>query len=268
MDVVRVVVVNRSCLPDDDVVDGVAALQKQVSDDFQPEWRVDAALTAVGRNVMQAYAAHWAVILIDENQPAAQDRPPWEGYGDLTREGLPLARVYVNRVPKGQDWTHATSRALLNMLVDPHCSAVAYDHPDAGTRHFYAVDVCDPVATYDDGYSCGNRQVADFTYRAYWDPQAGSGTPGTRFDERRLVRAPFEVRKGGTIGVYDFATSSWRALDDDGTVEEMPEVGSRLEQRATARDRWKLSVARWVRPNPGRFESISLDQPGESISPP
>lgn len=249
----KVLVVNWANLSDNDLVTGVDALQTQVSDDFAPVWSVDALLVPISRSasgdgwtwreLAQSsggrrraarrhgdYSDYWGLILIDEELDTPTEHPA-RVYGDRTRSGLPLTKVFVNRVPRPQDWCHAASRALLDMLADPCCSATAYHHPYGSARTFYAQTICDPVAAYDEGYTCGGRWVSNFTHPAYWRPGSNGQASGVKFDERGNVAKAFEIPRGGGLGYYDLATSTWRMRAGKGVVPAPPEVESRLEQR-------------------------------------
>src|ERR1700730_11709782 len=116
MEPIEVAVVNQSStLTDEDVAGGLAALQKQVSEDFAPVWHIDARLRFVGGDCLRAkYPNAWGLILVDSTDDRRQ-----LGYHDLTSSGLPLSTVFVRDVPEGQDWTHAASHELLEMLADP-----------------------------------------------------------------------------------------------------------------------------------------------------
>ncbi len=247
MDVVRVAVVDHTNLDDRDVERGVAALQQQVREDFGPVWGVEVELTVVPKRcVRERHPGHWGLILLDDEKKGDDYEDPVLGYHDLTRDGLPLARVFVNRVPQGQDWTHVASHELLEMLADPDTNATVYDHPDALTALFYAREVCDPVGAYENGYPRGGRHVSDFVFPTWFERGASArSSEAVRFDECRRTRAPFEILPGGYIGVFDPSISAWRVKGHDGELDEPRELGTRLERRSTAGNRWRTSDMIW-----------------------
>jgi hypothetical protein len=240
---IQVALVNASYLSDEDVGAGLHALQQQVSEDFAPVWHVDAELRLVGSE--QAFKPvrpneMWGLVLIDEKRLEERLGPSnLRGYHDLTATGLPLARVIVNHLDPGQDWTFVASHELLEMLADPDCNRVVMRHPDASTQVFYAQEVTDPVAAYEDGYEKCGRVVSDFVFPSWFQP-AAPRRGVTRFDERGLLDAPFKVRPGGYIGVYVPAISAWtlQTHGDAIEVDELSEVSSRMERRSTADNRW------------------------------
>lgn len=244
---IRIAVVNQSELDDRDVMDGVAALQKQVSEDFGPVWQVDARLVAVPReNRHDRMPGHWGLILLDETRhPAAEDDPmdPVLGYHDLTTGGLPLSRVFVNRVPAGQDWTHWASHELLEMLVDPDVDTAVYGAADGRSPRFHAREVCDPCAAYANGYECAGRHVADFVFPSWFRHHLGVQEEG--FDERHLISHRFEVLPHGYVSVFDPGDSVWRVLDETGQLHQEPAIDSRPEIRLRAHTGFSPTGMKW-----------------------
>jgi len=248
---VQVSVVNHTKkLRDEDVAEGIVALQKQVREDFAPVWHVDAELHLVPHEEARRYPYghvrplehldRWALVLLDLDD--APDPAVVLGYHDLTRSGRPLARVLVDRIPKGQDWTHTASHELLEMLADPDINATVQRHPDAVTSLFYAREVCDPCEAYADGYEIAGtgRRVADFVWPA-WFQSGASRREATRYDERRLIDQSFQIRPGGYIGVFDPTISAWTIMGHDGPLDEATDLGSRTERRTTADNRLMFS---------------------------
>ena len=76
-------------LADADVVPVVAALQKQVTNDFRPVWGMDAELSIVPKGTQPANGSWWLVLLDDSDQANAL------GYHDLTSDGLPIGKVFA-----------------------------------------------------------------------------------------------------------------------------------------------------------------------------
>jgi hypothetical protein len=241
MKAIQIAVVNASGLADEDVAEGIVALQRQVSEDFAPVWGVDAELHLVTREETfraAKFPDRWALVLEDHDLVTEQlGTNHLRGYHDLTSAGLPMSRVMVDQLDPGQDWTQVASHELLEMLADPDCNASVFRHPDSTTLLFYAREVCDPCAAYEDGYEKCGRVVSDFVFPTWFQPS--SPTRGeTRFDERGLIDEPFKVRPHGYIGVFQTSTSSWALLTSGGITDQENEVGSRMERRNTADNRW------------------------------
>jgi hypothetical protein len=250
-DIIRVALVNHAGLDDEDVEAGAAALGKQIREDFGPVWHVEATIQPVRgergkRGTYERLNGYWVLVLLDETRECDEVEDPVLGYHDLTREGLPLGKVFVNRLEPGQDWTHPASHELLEMLADPDLSATVYQHPDALTVLLYAMEVCDPCAAYTDGYERGGRWVSDFAFPEWFQARAlQRRRGGCRFDERRKIRHPFQVLPGGYIGVFDPSISAWRIQGSDGEQDEPRQVGSRLEKRSTPQNRLRGTDMIW-----------------------
>lgn len=240
MKLIQVAVVNASNLADEDVAEGLMAIQRQVSEDFAPVWGVDAELRLVPREAAlnsAKFPDQWGLVLEDHELVASTLGNHVRGYHDRTSSGQPIARVMVDQLQPGQDWTLVASHELLEMLADPDCNVSVFYHPDATTTVFYAREVCDPSAAYEDGYEKCGRVVANFVFPAWFQPT--SPTRGaTRFDERGLIDAPFKVRPHGYIGVFQSSTNSWILQQYDGAADDETSVGSRMEKRNTADNRW------------------------------
>jgi len=96
---IQISVINESTvLADTDVVPVVAALQKQVTNDFRPVWGTDAELTIVPKDTQPPAGSWWLVLLDDSDQANAL------GYHDLTSEGLPIGKVFAASDLKAGYW--------------------------------------------------------------------------------------------------------------------------------------------------------------------
>lgn len=243
---IKVAVVNQcTALSDKDVAAGVAAIQKQVSRDFAPVWNVDARLRVVGRGEASTKLPdHWGLVLADDRGLTDQ-----LGYHQLTSAGLPMGVVHVRSIPTGRDWTHTASHELLEMLTDADSDLAVCIRADGGAYRVYAREVCDPCAAYDDGYAVDGRWVSDFVFPQWFQPDALTHPrdPGAngRFDERGLIRGPFELRPGGYIGLLDQDAQRWRLV---GHLDEEPSPiagATRMTNRTAGRDTWQLSDMAW-----------------------
>jgi hypothetical protein len=230
MSLISVGIVNRSRLTDADVSAGAAVLRRQLREHFSPVWHVDAEVE------IGAAPGRWIVLLHDHVSELA-------GYHEQTSEGLPLAVIAVAPESAAQDWVHASSHELMEMLVDPDINLVALERPDAEGRLF-AREICDPTAAYEDGYELEGRWVANFVLPAWFRPE-GDGEP-RQVDHRGLLRHPFEVRPGGYTAVFHAARGTWDALGSDGRESDAAQVDRRLRLRGTDRRHWRTSDMGWT----------------------
>jgi hypothetical protein len=245
-DTIRVAVVNHStAISDENAAQGVAAMQKQISEDFGPVWNIQAVLQFAGKERLRdSLPDHWGLILVDD---AAQSEQL--GYHDLTSSGLPLATILVSSIPAGQDWTHSASHELMEMLADPGINLAIYSRPDDVLHRIYAHEICDPCAAYEDGYAVAGRQLSDFVFPGWFHEPAGGQRrrdAGERYDERGLIKTPLELRPGGYIGLLDPGTFAWSLLRSGSDTPGAIPDGSRMQLRATTRSNWQLSDMDWI----------------------
>ncbi|HET7209297.1 MAG TPA: hypothetical protein VFI95_22160 [Terriglobales bacterium] len=236
----QISVINSSTvLSDDDVKSVVPALQQQVTRDFYPQWGADAALTFVPQGSNPAPGSWWLVILDDSDQANAL------GYHDLTSEGLPISKVFAGSDLKlGTSWTVTASHELLEMLADPDINLTVLVQADNTTGRLYAYEVCDACEDDSFGYQINGVLVSDFVYPSWFESfWAGKKT---QFDFQKNIDQPFQLLKGGYIGIFDItAGAGWTQLtaQEGVTTRERGPVGSRRERRRTARHLWVKSTS-------------------------
>lgn len=237
---IQISVINESTVVTDaEVIPVVAALQKQIKNDFRPVWGVDADLTVIPQGSQPANGSWWLVILDDSDQAGAL------GYHDLTSDGLPLGKIFAaSDLKAGTSWTITASHELLEMLADPNINLTVFVQ-DSNTRgSLYAYEVCDACEDDSFGYEIDNTKVSDFVYPAWFESFRETGS--TQFDRMNQIQNPLQLLKGGYIGVFNVsAGSGWQQQ----TAEKRPSnlkhrgtVGTRRERRATPHDQWVMSL--------------------------
>lgn len=237
---VQIVVINESTvLSESEVAPVVAALQKQVSNDFRPVWGADAALTIVAAGTQPPAGSWWLVLLDDSDQANAL------GYHDLTNEGLPIGKVFVaSDLKAGTSWTVTASHELLEMLGDPNINLSVFVQTTTTAGTLYAYEVCDACEDDSYGYAIDTITVSDFVYPSWFEGFRSESS--TQFDRLNKIQNPFELLSGGYIGIFNVNTGSgWQQQ----TAEKRPNnlrsrgpVGTRRERRTIARDLWVNSL--------------------------
>ena len=162
---------------------------RQVHRDFAPAWNVDADLAVVAPGGSPPTGAWWIVIMDNSDLGSAL------GYHDLTSQGLPLGKVFVETSQRtGQKWTVLLSHEILEMLSDPFICLTALAPSLFGT-YLYAYENCDACQSENFGYMIGDQLVSDFCLPAWFDAnQFGGGGP---FDFKHYIKQPFELLAGG-----------------------------------------------------------------------
>ena len=235
----QISVINESTvLADADVVPVVAALQKQVTNDFGPVWGTAAQLTIVPKGNQPPSGSWWLVLLDDSDQANAL------GYHDLTTEGLPLGKVFAaSDLKAGSSWTVTASHELLEMLGDPNINLTVFVQNTNTAGLLYAYEVCDACEDDSLGYKIDNVLLSDFVYPAWFESFRSEGS--TQFDRMNRLHNPFELLSGGYIGMFNVTSGGgWTQKTDQrpSTLLHRGTVGTRRERRAIARDQWINSL--------------------------
>ena len=192
----------------------VKALQKQVDDDFAPAWGITAKLDFFGGdsareradimmdNCSYAKGAWWLVLLDSSDIAGVQ------GYHDVTQEGMPIGKVFVQTDDQyGRQWTTSASHELLEMLVDPGMNLTVFRPTDAAAAsgQLYAYEVCDPCDAdeYPIPVNGKSIQVSNFVYPAWFEWFHKPGTVPFAHKNSEQMNEPFKVLPGGHINVLD-----------------------------------------------------------------
>lgn len=223
---IKMAVINASTVVTDEtqVKKVVAALQTQVSRDFAPVWGIDADLRYVPKGGKPKPGEWWLVILDDSDQAGAL------GYHDVTRQGLPVGKVFAKTDQVyGEQWSVTASHELLEMLADPGINLTVFEEGAAGGR-MYAYEVCDACEAEAFAYRIDGVLVSDFVYPAWFE---SFQQPGAQFDHAKKISQPFQLLKGGYIGVYNLTGGGgWTQIQADKVnFRARPPVGSRRERR-------------------------------------
>ena len=237
---IRISVINESTvLADADVTPVVAALQKQVTNDFRPVWGTDAELTIVPKGAQPATGSWWLVLLDDSDQAGAL------GYHDFTTEGLPIGKVFAaSDLKAGTSWTVTASHELLEMLGDPNVNLTVFVQNSNTAGILYAYEVCDACEDDSLGYKIDDILLSDFVYPSWFESFRAEGS--AQFDRGSKIDAPLQLLPGGYIGIFNVTSGNgWQQQ----TAEKRPvdlknrgPVGSRRERRNTPHDLWVNSL--------------------------
>jgi hypothetical protein len=239
---IKIAVINQSTVVKDaEVKTVVAALSKQVKNDFAPIWGVDADLSIVDKAAHPPKGYWWLVILDNSDQAGAL------GYHDLTNEGLPLGKVFAGTdLQYNQKWSVTTSHELLEMLGDPdvNLSALLQTQDTQGT--LYAYEVCDACEADEDGYTIDGIAVSDFVYPAWFETMwLTTEAGGVQFDKQKLLTRPFSLRPAGYASILQInAPNGWTQLNGPKSAQMYRQralVGSRRERRAVGKTSWLRS---------------------------
>lgn len=207
-----------TCLTDALVQAYVAAQQIQITRDFAPIWNLDATCVFVppGQPIP---AGAWQIWLKDHSDTAGD-----LGYHD--DQGNPIGYVFVaDCIADGVAWTVTASHETLEMLGDPDITKTV----TVGNEQ-YAYENCDAVEDDQFSYPINGIHVSDFVAPAWF----GEPDPKLAMSFRGNVHAPFELAKGGYIGVRTLPNGAW--------TQRMAMTGPRQVKRATSRTMRRFNV--------------------------
>ncbi len=163
----------------------IAALQKYVDRDLAPVWGTPAKLVKATNTMPGA----WTLIFMD-----TADRARSLGHHDLTKHGLPNAKVFVEpTLDVGELISVAASHELAEMLIDPGANIWCAGPGPA----LYAYEICDPVE--EQHYEVDDLAMCNFVYPAYFEEFRKRAT---RFDHLKKVKRPFQILEGGYIQIW------------------------------------------------------------------
>jgi hypothetical protein len=162
----------------------LSALQKFVDTCVVPVWGTPAKLV----RSTGFLPGSWAVVFLD-----TADAPGALAYHDLTPDGFPLSKIFVETILEDKSSVSiATSHELVEMLVDPAIN-IWCNGPKAGV--FYAYEAADPVEDQALAFQIDGIDVTDFVYPSFFE---GFRKPrSTQFDYTKGVTRPFQILKGG-----------------------------------------------------------------------
>jgi hypothetical protein len=172
-----------------------AALEKQVTHDFEPMWGVAAKVSAYADS-NQVPLDCWRITVKDH-----LSRPDAAGYHE-DKLGQPYAVI----LPEDH-WSVSASHEMLEMLADPWGRHLfAGPSPKcSGRKVMFLVEVCDPCSDARYSYEVDGIRVSDFYTPHFFDLER-SNVPYSR---TRAIEEPRQVLRGGYLTWYDPETRKW-----------------------------------------------------------
>jgi hypothetical protein len=212
----------------------VAACAKQVLNDFGPVWGIAANVTFVPKG-SQPPAGAWQLVVLDDSDQAGA-----LGYHDLTKDGLPMGKVFARTdLNNHLSWSVTISHELLEMLGDPDISLTVFDQTTNTAGVLYAYESCDACEDDRYGYEIDGVLVSDFVTRSWFTP----GLPAP-YDFKGHITKALDILPGGYIGVFNVTGGSgWQqktnAEDRLAILRARRQPrGSRRERRSVPREQW------------------------------
>lgn len=177
--------------------DLVAALQIQVDRDVTPAWGVKCHVSFGGQVPM--FDPIWRMILLND-----ADQAEALGYHELTPDGLPQAKVFVQTTLN--DKSHPStiaSHELLEMLLDPKIDQTI---ERTLMQRIYAVEICDAVEGEE--YLINGIPMSDFQLPGWFcmSTPPGAivrGAAAFRYDFMGRCSRPWQILPGGYMSIQE-----------------------------------------------------------------
>jgi len=212
---------SRGFMSDADITSLIPAVQRQVTEHFEPAWGVGAQIIFAKDDIPpDAYQ-----IIIYKTAKDKADRG-YLGY-HFSPKGYPVASIFAkDDLEQDKTVSVTLSHEVLEMLIDPACNLYARRPSDRGRpERIYFYEVCDAVQCQH--YDIDGVPVCDFVYPAWFEFNWKRNS--RQFDYLDFVKSPFEVLKGCYADVYEAKRGSFTIWGD-------AVVGNRGFHRSHVRD--------------------------------
>jgi len=229
--VISVLNFSNGLVEDASLQSAIRAVNRQISEDFQPYWgfgaqlRLDATLQRRNAKIKNSEMRGDAVLYIRVSPRTADD----DGFHAATFGGVPYGFVYLEVSTKlGDEWTTTLSHEALELLADPELNLLVQGpHPKHPNRQvFHWFEMCDAVQ--DESYLIDDVRVSNFVLPPYFKSSRERGGRndflGTITKGKTL--SSFGVNPGGYINFFDPA----KKKDDDFELDDRGRRRRRIKQ--------------------------------------
>jgi len=208
----------------------IEALQKFADECFTPVWGTPARLVKATKFLKGA----WAIVFLDD-----ADEQDALGYHDLTKEGLPLSKVFVKTtLDDGQKVSVTACHELCEMLVDPAINLCA-EGPGGLIYSYETADAVEELEFLVDGIA-----MSDFVYPAWFEDFRKRGS--TQFDYLNKVKKPYQILPGGYMPV--FKRGKWTEIHGSEAKAKrktkQDRRGHRVKLRGVHYSKWRKSAGK------------------------
>jgi hypothetical protein len=221
-------------LSDEEVLEAIRAINRQISQDFKPYWGTGAELRLEGHSGLQPDKQR----LVDMRGDAVLylwdgvDVDNALGYHDQNNSGIPFGFVFTELSKQaGENWTVTLSHEALELIGDPHVNLlVVGPHPakrDRDVFHWYEMSDAVQAETYE----IDSVEVSNFVLPLYF---TGSEEEGARNDFLGRLHGgkslpSFGINPGGYVGFFDpeLGGHDTFTLPDDEIAKKRIEVKKR-----------------------------------------
>ncbi len=199
-------------VPDDELQVAIRAINRQITEDFEPYWSMTARLRLEGRSVEKPDTAQLADMRGDAviylwNEADIENAI---GYHFQNNRGVPFGFVFTEIAKEiGEPWSVTLSHEALELLGDPETNLLVIGpHPDPGQDRevFHWFEMCDAVQA--ETYDIDGVQVSNFLLPLYFTGTRETDEIGARNDFLGRIHSgqtlrSFGINPGGYVGFFD-----------------------------------------------------------------
>lgn len=233
-------------LSDEEILQAIRAINRQIKQDFEPYWSFGANLRLEGRSGKKPQTQRLedlrgdAVIYLWNEVDEVKDAL---GYHDRNNRGIPYGFVFTEISKElGEAWTVTLSHEALELVGDAQANIlVAGPHPTNPKKTvFHWFEMCDAVQA--ETYLIDGVEVSNFVLPLYFTGEEELGGRNdflARVYNGKTLRS-FSVNPGGYIGFFDPAQNKNDTfMPDDLAKKRM--VIKNLARGARRSARYKLA---------------------------
>jgi hypothetical protein len=226
------------------VLQAGAALQKQITRDFEPFWGFHATVD-VFEDLESVPSDYHPVVLFGDPQDLIGQLehaigPEYESQlvDDFERDrltGLHLnafTRQPFALVEATDTWSVTLGHEVLELIADPFGNRlIAAAHPgDPGLRVLYLLEVCDPCQAV--WYPVNGVPMADFYTPRYFEPV---DVDRTRYSFTGAIESPLQILEGGYLSYIDPRDSGLYQLTAEGEIVSIAAIAQLARSSAPLR---------------------------------
>lgn len=246
-----ITVVNRSkTIADEQVLEAVRAINRQVKEDFEPYWSLGATLRlegAVGSRVdkLKLPEMRGDAILYLSDKADVEDAL---GYHDANFRGIPYGFVFTELCKKlKENWTATLSHEALELIGDAQGNLLVQGpHPANPKKEvFHWFEMCDAVQSQT--YMIDGIEVSNFVLPLYFTPHEQEGSRNDYLGRLSGGKGlcSFGVSPGGYVGYYDpqkRAHETYSAPEDEKAQQRIELKNKYMVGRGYVRKRGNATV--------------------------
>ncbi len=223
-------------LADEAVQEGIRAVNRQITEDYNPHWHMGAELRlegAIGKDPDDEKLPELRgdAIIYLWNEVDVEDAL---GYHEANAAGIPFGFVFTELVKQLKEpWTVTFSHEALELIGDPEANLlVAGPHPEDPKKEvFHWYEMCDAVQ--DETYKIDGVEVSNFVLPLYFTQFAEVGGRNDflgRLTKGKALQS-FSINRGGYIGFYNPKTREHDtfSLKEDRRARERQEIKGRAQ---------------------------------------